>query len=651
MKVMHSNPIRKLACRLKSAVCGVPRRPVPGGSVQAQANKSTRYDFTGRCLVWQVLLVLLCLGVWYMPATAQESDTSGPTRKLNTEIGVVDGFINTDEATAAGAGWTRVFFRWDVIQPGGPSDWKPANVPDPLLNGELEAGREIVGVIIGTPGWATESGSSTAVPPMEFWGDFVFKLATQYRGRVNRWVIWNQPDVDDPASPNFTWAGTDEDYFLLLKEAYLKIKAVDPEMQVHLAGLTYTWDQQRGNRQFLDRITEIILNDPDSEINGYYFDAVTFHHYYDPNQLFRMVQDGRRILAERGLAQKPIWINEINAPPSEDFIEPPLQPPVFRVSLEEQSYYLLQAVAMAKAAGAERIAFNKLRNQSDYMAAGVPYGLLRADNSRRPAFDAFRVGATYLVDAGQVSLQQLGSVFVVTFDRAGQTTTMIWNSDRASVTFPLTAISSQALLVTERGNIETIAAVNGRYSIELPGAPCTNGDYCFIGGPPRLIVESGSASQRPPLTLAAPAPVEDTAPPTVAPVSTSTATPTPPAPPPTVTPVQAEATPIAGVNTPVAAEPTAPPPASNGVETDGTTVEPAAPPAILPDSDSELVAPGTMDDGAINDSVLATPVPPVSVVSIFRPERVLWLFIIGVVVFTVTYGIQVAIWSQFRNKR
>jgi hypothetical protein len=165
------------------------------------------------------LLVALCLPAAGQVLAQQPPADSAP--RLNPSLGIVDSFVNSAEASAAGAGWTRVIFRWDVIQPGGPADWKPANVPDPLLNAEVEAGREIVGVIIGTPAWASPDGASTAVPPVEFWGDFIFKLATQYKGRVNRWVVWNQPDITDPASPNFTWAGTEEDYFRILKEAYL----------------------------------------------------------------------------------------------------------------------------------------------------------------------------------------------------------------------------------------------------------------------------------------------------------------------------------------------------------------------------------------------------------------------------------------------
>jgi hypothetical protein len=256
---------------------------------------------------------------------------------FDRRFGVVDSFVNTAEANAAGAGWSRVFFRWDVVQPAGPSDWKPTNVPDPLLEAEIAAGREVVAVLIGTPAWATESSASTAVPPLEYWGDFVFKIASQYKGRINHWVIWNQPDVTDPAVPGHTWDGSVEDYYHLLKEAYLKIKAVDPAMQVHLAGLTYTWDSDRGNPQYLSRLLDLIVADPDAAANNYFFDAASYHLYYNPRRMLEILTDVHSILDAHNLGSKPIWINETNAPPSEDSLEPLNGQAGISVTLPEQS--------------------------------------------------------------------------------------------------------------------------------------------------------------------------------------------------------------------------------------------------------------------------------------------------------------------------
>jgi len=573
------------------------------------------------------VMLLLAFLVTFAPVLAQQ-----PPPVLNPRFGLVDSYVNSAEATAAGAGWTRVFFRWDVIQPGGPSDWKPANVPDPLLDAEVAAGREVVGVLIGTPGWASPAGTSTAPPPLEFWGDFVFKLATQYKGRVTRWVIWNQPDITDPTSPNHTWAGTDEEYFRILKEAYLKIKTVDPTMQVHVAGLTYTWDQRQGSHQFLERLLDLILKDPDAAANNYYFDAVNYHIYYDPTQMERIIPDVRAILTAKGLGNKPIWIDETNAPPSEDFIEPPSGTPPFKVTLQEQSAFVVQSFALALTGGADRVGFYKLRNDAGHPESVVPLGLLRGDNSRRPAFNAFRTVSTYFADVQRVERQQVGDVVAVTMERTGQTTTVLWNTARTPITFSLNAITGQALLVNDQGDAVTINATNGAYAINLPAAACANGDYCFIGGPPQLVVESGTPGRRvviaPTATVARPSPTPTPLPPT----PTATAI----APPPTITPLPT-------ITPTVAIAPTRPPePAASAAPVA------AAPPAnALPDSNPDPFA----ADAAPADGLagLPTPVPPVSARTILRPDRVLWLFIIGLIVFTVAYGLQLAIWRRFKR--
>lgn len=576
-----------------------------------------------------LIAALLWLSLIYLtpPVAAQdpplEEEAATP---FDHRFGLVDSFVNVEEANAAGAGWSRIFLRWDVVQPGGPADWKPANVPDTFLDAEIASGREIVAVLIGTPAWATASGDSTAVPPLEYWGDFVSKIASQYRGRINHWVIWHQPDVTDPASSNHTWDGTEEDYYRLLKEAYLKIKAVDPAMQVHLAGLTYTWDRERGQTQYLARLLTVITADPEAAQQNFFFDAASYHLYFNPVQMVEILTEVSAILTGYGLS-KPIWLNETNAPPSVDPLISRQSPSGASITLEEQSAFVIQSFALALASGAQRIAFNKLRDDP----GGEPYGLLREDNSRRPAFDAYRVVTRHLTGIRAAARQQGGNVYIVTLDRGGQTTTVLWSTDRTPATFLLSAIAPQALLVDEQGNEQTITATNGSYTIELPGATCSNGADCFIGGAPRLLIESGSAEQRAPLELpAAPPPPTPTGVPTETPVP---ATPTT-APLPTLTPLPSSiAPPTPFTDATGQASNTAAMPA----------LEAAPPPAALPETDllpqSESTEP----------TPTATVVPPVTMSTVLKPSRLIWLFIVAILVFTVSYGIQVMIWYRLRR--
>jgi hypothetical protein len=426
-------------------------------------------------------------------------------------------------AAESGAGYSRIKFYWDIIQPDGSDDWQPANVPDPLIETDLAAGRQVVGLIVRTPDWARDphhpgndpdNPQLKDVPDMTEWGRFVHRLVDQYQGRIQHWIIWNEPDVWDPNHPGSTWNGTEEDYLRLLKTAYLNIKAVDPTMKVYLAGLTYWWDEEYDREQYLSRLLRLVVKDPEAAAHNFYFDGVAYHLYYKPQQLFDIITEVRATLDGYNLTGKTIWLNETNAPPSSDRLEPPHREPRFKATLEEQRAFIIQAHAIAFGAGAERVQIYKLLNSTDHPEDVQPFGLLRGDKSRRPAFDAYRLVTTYLAGFEDVNLFYQGDVYVVIFERGIETITVLWNMSPTPRYMTLSAIADRALLIDETGQPQPISAHQGRYTLELPPATCSSGD-CFIGGPPRLIVEHGEPNQRHPLTVQ----------PTLTPIPTPTPTP------------------------------------------------------------------------------------------------------------------------------
>jgi hypothetical protein len=74
-------------------------------------------------------------------------------------------------------------------------------------------------------------------------------------------------------------------------------------------------------------------------------------------------------------------------------------------------------------------------------------------------------------------------------------------------------------------------------------------------------------------------------------------------------------------------------------------------------SDSPLIA--ALPDPSLGDakpvesvapnSTAPTAVPPVTIATVLRPQRIFWLFIIGLIVFTISYGVQVVIWYRLRR--
>jgi hypothetical protein len=106
--------------------------------------------------------VILLAIVSIMAPTAGVRSASAEPPPPDPRFGIVESYVNPAAAGEAGAGYTRIILRWDVIQPAGPVDWKPANVPDPIIAEELAAGREVVAILIGTPAWASAQGGQSA---------------------------------------------------------------------------------------------------------------------------------------------------------------------------------------------------------------------------------------------------------------------------------------------------------------------------------------------------------------------------------------------------------------------------------------------------------------------------------------------------------
>jgi len=140
--------------------------------------------------------------------------------------------------------------------------------------------------------------------------------------------------------------------------------------------------------------------------------------------------------------------------------------------LSQQAAFIVQEFALAFSAGAARVEVYKLKNTADHPESIEPFGLLRADDGRRPAFDAYRVVTTYLAGFRSARRETQADATAVTFDRGAQTTTVLWNAGKRPLRVAVRAVASQARLVDEAGNIRTIRPAAGVYRIDLPPATC-----------------------------------------------------------------------------------------------------------------------------------------------------------------------------------
>ncbi len=413
-------------------------------------------------------------------------------------LGVADAYLQSELAWNAGVRWQRVLFYWDAIQP----DWNGQSLPnrfvnDAIIKNELDRGYKLVGIIGNPPRWATGEGSvpkNLNLPvddPNNNWARFTRQLAQTYAGRVDTWIIWNEPDIR-PGQPGSTWNGTEADYWLLLKDAYKAIKGANPKATVAFAGTTYWADAREGRKLFFQRVLEVGARDPEAKASGFFFDVVPFHVYSSPYKVYEVARLFRSILDEFGL-DKPIWLTETNVVPADD---PAANVPRAgaRGSLEEQAAFVIQTVALARAAGIEKVQFYKM--QDGPIEGGEPYGLVRNDRSIRPAYVALQAAAKYLLADGKVSFKAKDGLAQVVIDAGRQRTTVAWATDNRPVSAQIPQMGTSARAVDKYGNERTLqpSTTSPYYDVTVPAATANTAsnarDY-IIGGDPVIVVEDG----------------------------------------------------------------------------------------------------------------------------------------------------------------
>lgn len=224
----------------------------------------------------------------------------------------------------AGFGYIREQVAWQEIERGRKGNftderWNNRSTwtkLDQLVELVQEYGLEMIARVDYPPDWSLPPGANWhATPPAHYedYGDFVYALASRYRGRIRYYQIWNEPNL------TIEWGMKPVDpvaYVRLLKVAYTRIKEADPEAVVIAAALAPTIEEGPLNMSdltFLRRMYEAGAKD--------YFDIASVNPYglrsgpddrrtsADDTNFSRPIQ-ARQIMVEYGDAGKPIWASE-----------------------------------------------------------------------------------------------------------------------------------------------------------------------------------------------------------------------------------------------------------------------------------------------------------------------------------------------------
>src|SRR5216683_1315514 len=393
-------------------------------------------------------------------------------------LGIVDAGRQPVAARQAGATWDRALFLWQLIQPNGPTDWHDAAS-------------------------AVPSGLDLPVDdPRNTFGQFMLHLARQYKGRITTWIIWNEPDfLPGESGTWWTWSGNAADFARLMRTGYRAIKAVDPNATVVFPATTYFADAVHNRELFLGRVLQQVNSDPEAPANGFYFDAVGVNLYCSLDALYRVHGVNSSILAGYHLA-KPLWLTETNCPVYNDRTTP--QPASGRITTDEQAAFLIEAVALARAAGYQRIGWYTMVDHADTSGIFDRWGLLRADGSPRPAFRAFQVASRYLAQPGVTArLAPLGMgtpdgwpITRVVLDDPSQRTRVqvLWRTADGPANVNVEAAGSAAKLIDPLGFSSTAKRTDAGWDVPLPPvrvAQSSDPPGFQSNGYPVLLVETG----------------------------------------------------------------------------------------------------------------------------------------------------------------
>ncbi|MHB1161890.1 MAG: COG1470 family protein [Chloroflexota bacterium] len=470
------------------------------------------------------------------PVALQTSRQPAAVASSNSvsRFGVAEAFRN-DASTQLGINWDRVILSWSGIQPNGPGDWAADSyLPPSEIQKDLDRGWDVVGLLQFTPNWAAQNPADgqRSVPrnlslpagdPNNYWAQFAGRVAAHYRGRIDRWIIWNEPEFrpgDKGAGQSYTWLGSDADYYMLMKRGYQAIKAANPNATVVFGATSYWVDVNMGRQPFFKRILDVAAADPEARTNSFFFDVASFNIYRAPDDLLRIHVEMKDAMKAKGI-DKPIWLTETNAMPYDDPATPKPSDGQ-RVTMTAQGDYVAQALALSAAAGYQRVGWYRITDGGIWREQEV-WGLMRDDGYPRPAFQAFKTVAPLFNGARKVSFvpleretQPFGTpwpqnpnsyypnwqVYQVVFDHAdGRRVTVLWNATDDNLKVRVPKQGSSAVLTDKLGQQYPLVEKSGWYVVDLPSSnvrgPFDPQGYHYIGGQTFVLVQQGVPGDAP----------------------------------------------------------------------------------------------------------------------------------------------------------
>jgi len=329
-----------------------------------------------------------------------------------------------------GAEWILATFYWDSIEKQkGALDFSGY---DDFVDTARENSKKVVAVLAYTTDWLFPGGKGKSYITPEnipYFLHYVEGTVRHFRGRVDAWCIWNEPNY-------MFWKGSNKDFFLLSKLAAEKIRETDPE--AYIIGGAF-WRAPAG---FIRNMHKAGAMEN--------IDALAFHPYaINPSGSMKVYDKFRKVLEEINY-HGPVWITEVGYPTGGWYPT--------SVSLEELPSHVVKTITGAAARGARTLlwyAFTDSYNEGEAPDANNSeqfFGLAYPDFNRKKGAWAYELCARFLPGSRYVpefAQRENIPTNIVTFcfleGITGDNTLILWNDKNRSQTVNL-SLSAQAFL-------------------------------------------------------------------------------------------------------------------------------------------------------------------------------------------------------------
>lgn len=323
----------------------------------------------------------------------------------------------------------------------------------------IEQGLDQLVVLTTPPPWSQcENGIYPNDDSVQALEDFMFALASKYKGKIRYWQAGNEPNI-----------GLWQDRFVTFLKAYCNgVKRADPENKVVLCGFAGNAPAhldgvyRRGAKDFFDILDAHAYTRPAMPENGGFIEQLQALH----EVMLRYDDD------------KPLWITEVGWNGVEPSMLPYLQAKydghrVYACSEEDQARGLARVYLLAATAPwVERVYFFHLHQEAEYLAVDenvdAYMGLFTPwFAGPRPKDAYFAVKTVVEVMRGATFKERVPSrddLWALAFERNGSTTLALWTTGGdTSITLADTSmIESVTSMVGSPVLIKPALLVSGR---------------------------------------------------------------------------------------------------------------------------------------------------------------------------------------------